>query len=211
MSDKTEQLIASLAGEAVAVRPVTMGAVCARWMAGFVSYVAILVAITGVRPDFAELLHHPLFVGEIGLLAALVISSALTAALLSFPDRYQQRWLLRLPLVLFVAFAGVLIAEWLQHPIATPFTFQGAECLTCITAYALVPGAWLLWQMRKLASTHADTAGAAAVMASFAMGAMALRLKEPTDSIAHLVQWHYVPMLAAALIGLGLGKRLLKW
>ena len=211
MNDKTQQLIASLAGEGIPVRPVTLRVLCGRWAMGLITYVAVIIAITGVRPDFVELLHNPLFAAEIGLLIAIILSSALMAGLLSYPDRYQQRRILWLPLGLFGGFVSVLGMEWFQHPVATPFTFEGAECLSCITAYALMPGAWLLWQMRKLASTHAAQAGAAAVMASFAIGALALRVEEPTDSIAHLVQWHYLPMLAAALIGLGLGKRVLKW
>lgn len=43
------------------------------------------------------------------------------------------------------------------------------------------------------------------------MGALSLRLSEQTDSILHVIQWHYLPMIAVSLVGLWLGKTLLKW
>ncbi|HTY98673.1 MAG TPA: NrsF family protein, partial [Rhodocyclaceae bacterium] len=61
------------------------------------------------------------------------------------------------------------------------------------------------------ASTHGRWAGSIAVLAAFSVGALWLRLHEVNDSIAHVVIWHYLPMLAAGSLGFGLGKRLLKW
>jgi hypothetical protein len=43
------------------------------------------------------------------------------------------------------------------------------------------------------------------------VSALWLRLHEMNDSIIHLIQWHYLPMLAFGLIGLWLGRVLLKW
>jgi hypothetical protein len=211
MNDKTDQLIASLANETTAVKPVRLAALCVRWMGGFAFYAVALVAYTGVRPDVMVAFTHPLFAAEILLLIGLVLSCACAAAMLSFPDRYQQRTLVWAPLALTLAFVGTLIAAWLTSPTDIVPTGHGLECLSCISVYALLPGAWLFWEIRKLASTHAAWAGATAVLASFSMGALALRLKEATDYMPHLLQWHYLPMLAVALLGLALGKLLLKW
>ena len=49
------------------------------------------------------------------------------------------------------------------------------------------------------------------LLSAFSVGAIWLRLHEETDSIDHVVVWHYLPMLAIGLIGFWLGKRLLKW
>lgn len=210
MTDKTEQLIASLANETTEVTPVRLRALCLRWMAGFVVYTMALVTYTGLRPDIGQALAHPLFVAEIAVLVGLLASCIRAAAVLSYPDRYQQSRVLWIPALLAVAFVGTLLAAWGTSP-ADISTDHGLECLSCISLYALLPGAWLFWQMRRLASTHAALAGATAVVASFSMGALALRLKETTDYMPHLLQWHYLPMLAVAMLGLALGKWLLKW
>ena len=65
--------------------------------------------------------------------------------------------------------------------------------------------------MRKFASTHYHLAGAIALLSAFSVGALWLRLHEVNDSIVHVVEWHYLPMLAVGFIGLWLGKLLLKW
>lgn len=211
MSDNTNQLIARLATETSAVKPVSLRALCGRWMAGFAAYTALLIAVTGVSPELSAALSRPLFVMEIALLAALVISAALTAGLLSFPDNYQYRKILWLPLPLLAAFIAVMGAAWMENPADLPHNSHGLECLSCISFYALIPGAWLFWQMRKMASTQGAIAGAAVVIATFSMGSLVLRLLEAGDSIPHMLQWHYLPMLVAALIGYALGKKLLKW
>jgi len=65
--------------------------------------------------------------------------------------------------------------------------------------------------MRKYASTHYRLAGSVALLSAFSVGAMWLRLHEVNDSIAHVIEWHYLPMLAIGLIGLWLGRVVLKW
>jgi hypothetical protein len=65
--------------------------------------------------------------------------------------------------------------------------------------------------MRKYASTHSYWAGSIALLFAFSVGALWLRLHEINDSILHVVEWHYLPMLGFGLAGLWLGKTLLKW
>lgn len=211
MNDRTDQLIASLAATATPQPPVRLRNLCMRSMAAFALYAAVLIACSGVRPDLATAASNPLFVLEILLLLALVMSAALSATLASFPDRHQYSKLLWLPVVLLVAFAGVLAAEFANNPSDILPTGHGAECLSCISLYALLPGAYLLVAMRRLASTRPGLAGATALLASFSLGALALRMKEATDYMPHLIQWHYLPMLAVAFIGVLLGRWLLKW
>jgi hypothetical protein len=62
-----------------------------------------------------------------------------------------------------------------------------------------------------MAPTQPATAGCCAVMAAFALGALALRLSEETNSIVHVMTWHYFPMLMVAGLGLFLGKKIFRW
>jgi hypothetical protein len=65
--------------------------------------------------------------------------------------------------------------------------------------------------MRKFASTHHCWAGGIALLAAFSVGALWLRLYEQTDSIMHVIEWHYLPMIFIGLAGMWLGRRILKW
>jgi hypothetical protein len=65
--------------------------------------------------------------------------------------------------------------------------------------------------MRNFASTHYRWAGSIAILSAFSVGALWLRLQEVNDSIVHVIEWHYLPMLAVGVVGLWLGKWLLKW
>ena len=65
--------------------------------------------------------------------------------------------------------------------------------------------------LRRFASTHSRWTGMVALLAAFSVGALWLRLHEETDSIDHVVLWHYLPMVAISLAGWWLGRRLLKW
>ena len=47
------------------------------------------------------------------------------------------------------------------------------------------------------------------LLSAFSVGA--LRLHEVNNSVIHLIQRHYLPMLVFGLIGLWLGRVLLKW
>ncbi len=211
MNDKTDQLIASLAATATPQPPVRLRNLCIRSMAAFALYAAVLIACSGVRPDLATAASNPLFVIEILLLVALVMSAALSATLAAFPDHHQYNKLLWLPVVLLLAFGGVLAAELLVNPSDVVPSGHGPECLSCISLYALLPGAYLLVTMRRLASTRPGFAGATALLESFSLGALALLIKEATDYMPHLIQWHYLPMLVVALIGVALGRMLLRW
>ena len=75
----------------------------------------------------------------------------------------------------------------------------------------LLPALWMFFLMRNFASTHPYSAGSIALLSAFSMGALSLRLTESTDSIMHVVQWHYLPMVVAGVLGLWLGKKFLKW
>jgi len=80
-----------------------------------------------------------------------------------------------------------------------------------ITLLALLPAVSIFFVMRKFASTHLYWSGGIAMLAAFSVGALWLRLYEQTDSIMHVIEWHYLPMVLIGLTGMVLGKLILKW
>lgn len=182
-----------------------------KWMALSAAYLGVLLLFSGVRSEFAAAFTGTWFASEVALLVALFIATSVSAALLSFPDLYQMRHMVWTPLAVFALFAVVLFMAWQADVPPAPLPVHSIECTLSIVMVALLPGGWLLYAMRKLASTHYRWAGSTALLHAFSVGALWLRLQENNDSVLHVLQWHYLPMIAFGILGLWLGKLILKW
>lgn len=209
---QTEQLIHGLSENLQPVRPAgSPVSVFGRWLLAFAIYIAILLTFEGVRPDFISQLGNHVFLMEIVSLLLIILTCCHAAAVLAFPDQYQKKRVLVLPVSAFVAFFSVMVLAFLLDNPPAPPPLHKLECLLCITCFSLLPAAGILWNIRQFATTRYYSAGVLAVLAAFSLGALTLRVSEQTDSISHIVQWHYLPMLGFAIIGALLGKILLKW
>ena len=141
----------------------------------------------------------------------MIVTSAISAALLTFPDRYQKRWLAFSPSLTFGLFIVVMGLAWLSDTTSAPMTANGWQCAMEITVIALIPTVWLFYSMKNHASTHPYLTGSTALLFAFATGAISLRMGEETNSIIHIMQWHYPLLMIAVLFGGYLGKRWLRW
>ena len=175
------------------------------------AYLIVSLAISGVRPDLLLEFHKPWFVAEIVLLAGIFVSTALSAAVLAFPDLHQLRRTAFAPAWMFALFALVMLFSWLADNPPSPLPMHSFECTLSILLFSLLPSAGMFYAMRQFASTHLHLSGIVAVLFAFSTGALWLRLHEQTDSITHLIEWHYLPMIAVAAVGWWLGKKILKW
>jgi hypothetical protein len=207
-----EQLVAELAEDAGTVRPAPHPYLLSlKWLGAAAFYLAVALALSGLRPDLARALQQPWYIVEIAALAVVLIATAFSAALLAFPDLHQKRGLVFAPAWMFALFLLVMLFAWRADSPPAPLPVHSFQCTASITLMALLPAAWTFYAMRKFASTHYRWAGSIAVLSAFSVGALWLRLHEVNDSVVHVIEWHYLPMLAAGLLGLWLGKALLKW
>lgn len=212
MKENFEQLIETLTEDAAVVKSATHPfRLSLKWMGAAVIYLAVSLALSGLRPDLAQKFHEPWFVAEIVSLLGIFIATSLSAALLAFPDLYQKRGIAFSPAWMFALFLLVMYFTWHADSPPAPLPVHSFECTLSITLMTLLPAAWTFYAMRKFASTHYRLAGGIALLSAFSVGALWLRLHEVNDSIIHVIQWHYLPMLGIGLIGLWLGRILLKW
>ncbi|MFA5825632.1 MAG: DUF1109 domain-containing protein [Gallionellaceae bacterium] len=210
--ENIDDLVAKLVQDAGAVKPVPHPFMLSlQWMGIAAIYLALSLALSGLRPDLLERLHSLWFAAEIIALLGLFIVTSLSAALLAFPDLHQKRILALAPTWIFALFLLILFFAWRADSPPAPLPVHSFECTLGIMLMALLPAGWTFYSLRKYASTHYRLAGSVALLSAFSVGALWLRLHEATDSIAHVIAWHYLPMLAIGIIGLWLGKRLLKW
>lgn len=182
-----------------------------KWLAVAAAYLIVSLAISGVRPDLLQKFHQPWFIAEVALLSGIFITSAMSAAVLAFPDMHQMRRTALAPLWLAGLFLLVLLNAWSADEPPAPMPMHGFECTLSILLLSLLPVAGIFYAMRRFASTHQCWSGSIAVLFAFSIGALWLRLYEPTDSIIHVIEWHYLPLLGFSAAGLWLGKVLLKW
>ncbi len=155
--------------------------------------------------------RQPWYVAEIVALLLIFISTTFSAALLAFPDLHQKRRLALAPVAMFGLFLLVLLLAWRADYPPAPLPVHSFMCTCSIILVSLLPMAWMLYTLRRFASTHYQLAGAIALLSAFSIGALWLRLHEVNDSVVHVLEWHYLPMLAVGLAGLWLGKLLLRW
>jgi len=207
----TEQLIKSLSVERGTARRATIPSrILWQWLLVSVASVVVMLAIFGLRDDLREKLADGFFVAEILTLSAITISMAFAAAIYSFPDLYQRKYSLLIQPIALSSFAISLVFASMGGSNA-PAPAHDFICLFCITLFSMFPAVWMFVLLRKQATTHQKIAGCTALLAACSIGALTLRLSEKTDSIEHLILWHYLPMLGYALIGAWLGKKFLKW
>lgn len=207
-----EQLIAGLSKEAQAVPPAPKPwQLALKWLALAAAYIVVALAISGLRSDLALRLHAPWFIAELAALIAILVTTALSAAVLAFPDLHQQRRTAYAPVWMFALFALLMLLAWLADEPPAPPPVHNIECTLSILLFSLLPSAWIFHAMRRFASTHLRLSGIVTVLFAFSTGALWLRLYENTDSTIHLIEWHYLPMIGVGLIGWWLGKALLRW
>ncbi|MBI3546310.1 MAG: DUF1109 domain-containing protein [Gammaproteobacteria bacterium] len=209
---KLEQLLITLSRDAAIANPAPHPYILSmKWIVTAAIYLAVTLLVFRWRPDLMQKLQDPWFVAEIAALAVIFIATSLSAALLSFPDLHQMRRLALAPALLLALFLPLVFFSWsAANPLAILSTHT-YECTLCLALIALLPATWIFFEMRKNASTHSRWAGAMAVLSALSIGALWLRLHEVNDSIGHVIEWHYLPMIGFGIVGAWLGKILLKW
>lgn len=206
----TEQFIEALSKEIKPSKTTKVLPIFLRWLSVCVVYIVVMLYIFGLRSDLSLKFSEPLFVAEITILALMVVAMAVGATILSFPDMLQKKWILLFTPISVVAFIITLFLAYLGST-SEVSPLHGIECLLCISMFSLLPAVWLFILLKKQASTHQQLLGSVAMLAATSLGALSLRLSEKTDSVTHLLLWHYLPMIGFALLGAWLGKKFLKW
>jgi hypothetical protein len=202
-------LIQELSLKAAPVKPTRYGRVCAGWMVITLLCLVGITSLHGLRPDFAERMAETRFALELLLNGTLIVLAGLLATNCGYPDRARSVRLRVALGVVFIGYSGLTLAA-LDMP-AKESGAHGVECLACILSYAVVPGVWIVWQVRRLASTQPQLAGACAALMALATGCLGVRLVEVETQPEGLLLWHYIPLLVLSAAGILLGRKIFRW
>lgn len=212
----TKQLIQDLSAEAKPVKLLRPQRYAA-FLLALLSIYAICAQcwLEGFRPDLSMQLTRPLFMVELLLLAAMLISSSVASVYAMLPDGGGRKMLMRLPYF----FSGgmlalVLFQLFLPHDTRMVMSEPDShthECTMYIAFSSILPAVLIFGLLRKGASVMPMQAGLLAVIAAVSVGAITLRLAEANDEIMHLLSWHYLPSIFFASLGALLGRYFLRW
>jgi hypothetical protein len=211
----TDLLIERLSSE---VRPVSSLALPIRaargLLAGAVASALVLLGVMGLRPDLGQALTSASFWMKAGYTAALALTGIAATLRLARPEMAGTRHL-RPMLAAAMALAALGLVELIRTPPAIwPSLWLGNSWALCPLRILALSGPLflgLVWSLRRLAPTDLRSAGAAAGLASGALGALLYCLRCPESSALFVLAWYDLGILAAGALGALAGPRLLRW
>lgn len=202
---KTEALIHELSACVAPVRRIERpGSGLFRWAA--LSTVCVVAGILtfGLRPDVGTAVRSPQFLLLAALVAALGVVSTLSALLASVPGM-DRPWTRMVPHGILALCVGVLVCAALSGDGIG--AGMGITCVERIVALALLPSVLMFRVMRNAVPIAAGWVGLLAALGATAPGAFAIQFICRHDDPYHVLVWHYLPLVLAAIAGVVLGSR----
>jgi hypothetical protein len=209
----TSEVIDSLVADATPVRraapPLPRALV---WLAAAAAVIGGLALAHGTRPDLSARLAEPVF--RVALAAALATGAlaAVSAMLVSLPDR-PRAWLL-LPLPTGIVWASGVgygcLAHWVPfEPAATAWP-ELLRCAATLFASGIPLSALMFWSLRHAVRLGAGPALLAGALAVAALTAAALSLLHAFDASAMIILWNLGAAALVFAIDAAIGRRLLR-
>lgn len=212
---KTDDLVLMLATGADAVdakapvRRYLIAVGCGALVATF-----LMVVLFGVRPTLSRDAAFPMFWIKAAFCAALAAGGLLAVTRLARPGT-RLAWVpvgLAAPvLVMWMLAAVALLGANPEERTELIFGNTSAVCPLIIALLSAPVFVALLWAMKRLAATRLRLAGAAAGIASGAIGALVYTLHCPELAAPFLGIWYALGMLIPTVVGGWFGPRLLRW
>jgi len=210
---KTEELIQGLARDAEPVQRLSHpGWRAMMWALASISYLTVIVAFVGVRPDIDARLQDPRFIIEVGAALLTGVMAAAAAFCAGCPGRPLWERFAPVPfLAVWLASLGEgCWRQWVQY---TPD--GGVEldflCLEIIFGMSLLPAILIFVMIRRGAPIAPMSTTGLATLAATALAAAALRLFHAQDVSLMLLVWQFGSVIMLAALGFLVGRHFLRW
>jgi hypothetical protein len=212
---KTDDLINALAADNATVTPPISRTVWLALAVGVALAAVHFLSVLSIRSDFGHAItHDPRFIFKFVFTLGLAVPAILIVLRLARPEGTagSLRWLLILPLVLLaiavvLEMAAVPADHWQVHAMGS----MPVACMKYIPLLSIAPLAVTLVALRNGAPTNPTAAGAAAGLASAAIGAALYATFCVDDSPMFLAIWYVIGIGIVVAIGALLGSRFLRW
>lgn len=168
------------------------------------------------RADLKDQLSNPRFLFELGLAFVLALSALSLSAFLSRPGRQSDtRTLEKLTvgfLALVLIYDGFRVAQLSQSQIHLGLSLSGAACFVSVLGFSIMLGAAMMFWLREGASVNPQLSGLVIATACVALGNVSIAFFCGIGNGMHILVWHFVlPLIAALGVGVVAGRLLLKW
>lgn len=214
---RTDDLINKLSAELKPMKPLLSPL---RLTAVFSIMGLILVALSFLvmsrRSDLLDQLLSPMFLTDIAFSFLLAVFALALSTHLSRPG--QQRRVKEMSYVTIATLAMVLVYDGFrvvqlsQEQIHLGLNLSGLDCFFSVLGYAVILGVALVTVLRKGASINPKLSGLVVATACVSFGNVAIAFFCGSENGMHILVWHFVaPMIAALGCGLIAGRYLLRW
>jgi len=205
---KTDDLIAKLSAEHKVVEPLpSFWERYLKWVAISVLCVFTGVSLIGLREDVGQVSKDPSFIIQnIVILVGALLCAAL-ALILSVPGGEKRRIVRYLTAVPFLLWLFLLFWPAQQKGF---YPGIGMACAGEVFSLGIIPGVLLLMIIRRGATLERSYSSFFAFMGAAALGALGVQFSCHSSNVAHLLVWHFLPVIFLGILGVALAKRILK-
>ena len=212
----TDDLIKSLSENLEPTKPIYSVKSCGLLASAFLLFIVVLMGYIGTNDAVLTRLLNPMFILEMLILAVSASMAMMAAFRLSVPDtkiRPLTVAFLLLPTIVLIALHSFnyletsstsLIEEMHNHDL---FLHEITNLLLMIS----LPTALLFYVIGRAAPTFRLWTGYAIVLSTACFAAIALRMFCGMDDGAHLIIYHYLPVLGVSGLGVFIGAVFLRW
>jgi hypothetical protein len=174
---------------------------------------SIFVYFYGIRPDLCLACKKSSFLLDTFFLALLSISASFVAFKTMTPTKISKAAYLPF---LFLAFwcLSILFKLICAYKTCGPCALQpgpGLNCLKETIIIATIPFLIISTFLSSITSTRPIFTGVMISLACASIATFALQFICNGTTPAHLLFWHFLPVIIICLLGLLIGKKILKW
>lgn len=212
----TDRLIEQLVAELVPQSPLRNAMLWACGAALLTALVAAVLALMGLRQDYAAAMDSGAFFWKPGIFLLVLLGSLVVTTTISRPHGRVKTyhlvpWVIALSLLIW---QGVSQIRHLPLDALTQSLTDGSAlyCFSVITmggAFVLLVF-WKFW-LTKTASLHPVLLGLCAGISAGAMAAAAYTLHCNHDSALYVFAYYMLPVAGLGILGGVLGKKFLRW
>lgn len=212
---KTEDLITSLAADSGTptrrLRPPIVR--LAVWIAVSLPWIALVVAVMGLRSDLAVKLQEQGWIVEQGAALAVALTAAMAAFCAGVPGRPMwERAAPALPLLVWLGTLGVGCLKQILSAGPQSLGFQTDwACLPGIVMIGLGPGVAMALMLRRGAPVAPVLSVGLGGLAASALADFGLRLSHPQDASLMVIVWQVGTVALLTAFSAMLGRRLVQW
>jgi len=179
------------------------------WAGLALLFVSIGTWVLGTRPDLSGKIRDPAYLLENGLLLLVFALSAWNAFHLSIPGAERGAAARMLPILLLLAWVCLIAGHAPDAMTPTAARVSAWRCVLKMSCLALAPAVAVVLMLRKAAPLNPAWTSGFALLSAGSLAVLGTRFLCAKDTPLHVLLWHLGPLLAAALVGIQLGKWLL--